>query len=376
MKIVVCGPPHSGKSVFLGGLCENLPRAQRYLFRACPDGEGTWTYKGKGSEQYRRKGKFSQEVVDWYCQSLSNCELAPIILVDIGGIPSDENRRILAQGKVTHAIILAGDLEKVPEWEQFLKECGIKVIATIHSYYHGTDDDISSNPMVVHHLERGDEETKNRPTIQAVAKKILNITSTKEKVMNGIIENGILSIAKLAENLGIAKNDRGQYTWKGFDLPRVADVLHNRVAEMPEVVKVDGAAPAWLVAAIAHECHPMEVELNSPDGYIRVGCRKPEGNGMGIAFNVSEREDGWVGVEAVLDPSKPLAPSALTEIAPPLLPMGSKVILSGRIPNWLMASLVISYHGGTKAVACFQPGTGSTVCMTHSTDVELGTLIS
>ncbi|MFZ2192659.1 MAG: CRISPR-associated protein Csx3 [Candidatus Moraniibacteriota bacterium] len=375
MKIIVCGPPHSGKSVFLGGLCENLPRDQRYLFRACPDGEGTWTYKGQGSEQYRRKGKFSQEAIDWYCQSLSNCDLAPIILVDIGGIPSDENRRILAEGKVTHAIIITGNLEKIPEWEQFLKACEIEIITTIHSDYYGTEDNTNSNPMVVHHLERGNEETKNRPVIQAVAQKILNILPKKEKKME-LLKDGILEIAGLADALNIGKNERGQYTWTGADLHKVAEALHNNVAEMPEVVRVDGAAPAWLVAAIVHECHPREVELNSPDGYIRVGCRKPEGTGSGIAFNVSDREDGWVGIEAVLDPSKPLAPSALIEIAPPLLPMSSKVVLSGRIPNWLAASLVISYHGATKAVACFQPGVGSTVCMTHSADVELGTLIS
>lgn len=384
MKIVVCGPPHSGKSVFLGGLCENLPRSQRYLFRACPDGEGTWTYKGNGSEQYRRKGKFSCENVDWYCKSLANCEMAEIILVDIGGIPSEENRRILTEGNVTHAIILAGNLEKVPEWEKFLDECQIEVIAVLHSDYHGAEDRTETSPMVVHYLERGDEKVKNRPAIQATAEKILNLIEKKETNMKDYMNEGVLEITGLAKALSKEEVERElpnkkiikQIVWEGSDLVEIAKLLHNNSVNMPEVVKINGAAPAWLVSALTHECHPRCVELNSPDGYIGVNGRKARGNGEGIDFTVENREDGWTQVTFALDPSKPLSPDMLNVIAPPQLPMGSKVILSGRGPNWLVASLVMGYHGTTKAVACFQPGTGSTVCLTHSAEVELGSIIS
>lgn len=386
MKIVVCGPPHSGKSVFLGGLCENLPRSQRYLFRACPDGEGTWTYKGNGSEQYRRKGKFSCENVDWYCQSLANCEMAEIILVDIGGIPSEENCRILQEGGVDYAIILAGDLERVPEWEKFLTECRVKVIAVLHSDYKGTEDKTETSPMVVHYLERGDDNVKNRPTIQVTAEMILNLTEIKKKEndMENYLNNDVLEIAGIAKALGKEEVERElpnkkvikQIVWEGSDLVEIAKLLHNNSADMPEVVKINGAAPAWLVSALTHEFHPRCVELNSPDGYIGINGRKARGNGEGIDFTVKNREDGWTQVTFALDPSKPLSPAMLDIIAPPKLPMGSKIIISGRGPNWLVASLVMGYHGTTKAVACFQPGTGSTVCLTHSAEVELGSVIA
>jgi CRISPR-associated Csx3 family protein len=388
MKIVVCGPPHSGKSVFLGGLCENLPRTERYLFRACPDGEGTWTYKGNGSEQYRRKGKFSCEVVDWYCQSLAKCEMAPIILVDIGGIPSGENQRILKEGGVTHAIILAGNLEKVPEWEQFLKDCGIEVIATLHSDYNGETDNTSSNPMVVHHLERGDEEVKNRPAIQVVAEKILTITTAtthKEGTMEFLKED-VLSIAGLAEALGKSLQERElpngkvikQLLWEGNDLIEIAKLLHNRINDLPKIVKIDGAAPAWLATGIVHECHPRMAALNSPDGYIEVEGHRARGNGEGpVGFSVRPHatEEGWTVVEFTLDPSVPLDPKCLGEVVPPELPMGAKVVISGRGPNWLVASIAMGYHGRTAAVACFQPGTGSTVCMTHTASIALGSIV-
>lgn len=383
MKIVVCGPPHSGKSVFLGGLCENLPRAQRYLFRACPDGEGTWTYKGNGSESYRRKGKFSQEIVDWYCQSLKNCEMAPIILVDIGGIPSQENCRILIEGGVTHAVILAGNLEKVPEWESFLKNCGIEVVATIHSDYNGMEDNASSNPMVVHHLERGDQTIKDRPAIQVVAEKILKLTEKEEGTMDFLKED-VLSIAGLAEALGKTQEERvlpngkkvSQIVWAGEDLTKIAELIHNNVEKFPTHVKIDGFCPNFLAVALVHELHPLGVSINSPDGYVAVGCQLPDGNGRGISFEVKEKGSGWKEVIFILDPSKPLKPSQLEEIAPPVMPMGSKIVVNGRGPNWLTASIAMAYHGVQKAVATFQPGTGYTVAMTHSAEVELGSTIA
>lgn len=371
MKIVVCGPPHSGKSVFLGGLCENLPRDQRYLFRACPDGEGTWTWKSEDAAQFRRKGTFTDDIVEWYVQSLRNCTMAPIILVDVGGRTSDENKRIMSECDA--AVILSGKTEAIAEWQDFCKSCGLKVIAVIHSDYKGIADDTTLPIMVIHHLERG-EDVSTRPTVCKVSEVILNLTETKkERTVD--FTNGLVEIATLAETFGKTKNERGQYMWDGSDLSKVAEILHHRSGDMPEVVKVNGAAPAFLTSAITHECHPREVELNSPDGYVRVGCRKPEGNGIGISFKTETREDGWTLVSYELNPSVPLKSVDLIDIAPPLLPMGSKVIISGRGPNWLTASLVMSYHGSTKAVATFQPGVGATVAMTHSAEVELGTLV-
>ena len=382
MKIVVCGPPHSGKSVFLGGLCENLPRDQRYLFRACPDGEGTWTYKGNGAEQYRRKGKFSQEMVDWYFQSLKSCNFAPIVLVDIGGIPSQENRRILTEGGVSHGIILTGDLDRVPEWRQFLASCGVEVVAVLYSNYHGTEDDVASDPMVVHHLERGDEFVSSRPAILAVAEKILKLSETSMS-NNTSLQFAPLTVSAVASAIGKVATEKtlpnGRVVkgidWTGDDLVSIAKLLHNLSAGMPEVVDVDGAGPAWLMAALAHECHPRTVRLNSPDGYVGVGCQKPDGSGSGLTFTVKPGSESWTVIEYQLDPSKPMSPSDLDGIVPPMVGFSDRIIISGRGPNWLMASLAMAYHGRCQACATFQPGVGSTVCWTHTTAVQLGTLI-
>lgn len=387
MKILVVGPPHSGKSVFLGGLCQNLPRNQRYLFRACPDGEGTWTYASDDAKQYRRKGSFTDDIVGWYVNSLRNCNLAPIILVDVGGRCSEENRRIMAECDA--AIILSGKIEAIAEWQDFCKTLNLEILAVLHSDYTATSDNTDGDLMVVHHLERG-EDVSSRPAIQKVATIILEkISETGAKIMETpfsfINDQNVLSISELAKTLGKTEVERTlpnnkvvkQLTWEGQDLISIAELIHHRSSELPEVVKIDGASPAWLVAALSHECHPRQTALNSPDGFINVGCHRPVPDGAGLTFSVRPHTeaDGWIVVEFSLNPSIPLAPGQLDEIAPPVLPMGSKVVISGRGPNWLVASLVMAYHGTTKAVACFQPGTGATVCMTHSTEVALGSMV-
>jgi CRISPR-associated Csx3 family protein len=198
--------------------------------------------------------------------------------------------------------------------------------------------------------------------------------------------NDVLSIPDLAQALGKEPVKRTlpngsvveQIVWEGGDLPKIAQLLHNRSGDMPEHVKIDGPAPAWLVAALAHECHPRAVSLNSPDGFVPVGCRRPEGPGAGanLIFSVEEKDNGWLLVICRLtDPAVPLSPSDLAHIVPPAVPMGAKVILSGRMPNWLAASLAMAYHGIAKAVALFQPGTGATVAWTHSKEVRLGEVI-
>lgn len=200
-----------------------------------------------------------------------------------------------------------------------------------------------------------------------------------------VIEDGVLSVPKLAEALGKRPEKRvlpngcevEQIIWKGEDLKEISRLLHNVSSDLPESVDIDGAAPAWLVAAVAHELHPRACRVNSPDGFVPVGCRRPDGadSGENLRFAVAEF-GGWHVVHAEqADPSVPLDPAKLSEVAPPEVPMGAKVVLSGRMPNWLAASLAMAYHGRTKGVAVYQPGTGATVVQTHCPEVELGTVV-
>jgi len=104
--------------------------------------------------------------------------------VDIGGIPSAENERICAHA--THAILLAGDLGRLPEWREFCGKLGLHIIAEIHSDYRGTEDTI---PVLgpdgvwkgsVHYLERG-ELVHERPTVKALAEILVRLVADEKK---------------------------------------------------------------------------------------------------------------------------------------------------------------------------------------------------
>ena len=64
-RVIVCGPPHSGKSVLLANLMRLLPPDSFYLAFAAPDGEWHWSNFGDQDlvAAVRQKGKFTENFV-------------------------------------------------------------------------------------------------------------------------------------------------------------------------------------------------------------------------------------------------------------------------------------------------------------------------
>lgn len=187
-KIVIAGPPRSGKSCMREGLKQAIRAIEGapypYIITACPDGEGAWFQAAVNNDpaiatacKATYKSKFTPEFVQRVADSVQKCQL-PLTLVDIGGIPSAENERICATA--THIIFLAGDMARLPEWYEFARKLGLAVIAEVHSDYHGTEDNVSgasSDGVLkgsVHHLERGEPIT-NRLMIRALAEHVVSL---------------------------------------------------------------------------------------------------------------------------------------------------------------------------------------------------------
>jgi CRISPR-associated protein Csx3 len=195
-KVVLAGPPRSGKSCAREGLKQAIraiPGAPYpYVITACPDGEGAWFQEtvNQNPELAARckaeyKGRFSERFVHRVAESVRNCSLE-MTLVDIGGIPSEENRVICKDA--THIVLLAGNdpktgtpwTERLPEWREFAEELGLVVVAEIFSDYHGTEDKVEGvGPDgvlrgSVHHLERG-EPVSSRPMIRALAEHLIRL---------------------------------------------------------------------------------------------------------------------------------------------------------------------------------------------------------
>jgi CRISPR-associated protein Csx3 len=172
LKVVLCGPPHSGKSCLREGLKQALMVEHRlgnapypYVLTACPDGEGAWYSEAAWRDaalarQWKDayKSRFTEAFARNKAREVAGLSL-PLSLIDVGGKIDEKNRWIMAEA--THAVILAGDMARVAEWKSFCEELGLGVIAIIESDYSGKVDRVDSEtPMVtgvIHYLERGED---------------------------------------------------------------------------------------------------------------------------------------------------------------------------------------------------------------------------
>ena len=187
-KIVLAGPPRSGKSCLREGLKQAIraiPGAPYpYVITACPDGEGAWFQEAVNHNpetaaacKAAYKAKFTPEFVSRIATSVANCSLE-FTLIDIGGITSIENERICTEA--THIVILSGEISKVAEWREFAQKVGLTVVAEIHSDYQGTMDNVEGVTQdgilrgSVHHLERG-ENVAERMMVQALAEHLIEL---------------------------------------------------------------------------------------------------------------------------------------------------------------------------------------------------------
>ena len=198
VKVVLCGPPHSGKSCLREGLkaaIEQLTGQTPYILTACPDGEGAWFYEAFSNDPVRalelkgmNKGKFTPEGADIFASWVRGLSISA--LIDCGGKMSEENTKILKEA--THAIVIAGDRldksdipipgsyqEQLKEWSQYCQELGLTIIAEIHSDLLADEDriDRTEAPVmtgVIHQLSRG-EDVSSRPIIQALAERVVKL---------------------------------------------------------------------------------------------------------------------------------------------------------------------------------------------------------
>ena len=200
IKVVLCGPPHSGKSCLREGLKKailgNLGVPYPYVITACPDGEGSYyqeACKNNQSVAAQCKQNNKSDVTSDYAINAAQWVKSAnqsINIIDVGGMTSDENKLIMEPA--THAVILSGDTEKFAEWEDFCQSLELKIIAKIHSQLDATEDKVlfaddwreKANELLevrplltgrIHRLERG-EDLSNRPMIQALADVLIHLT--------------------------------------------------------------------------------------------------------------------------------------------------------------------------------------------------------
>jgi len=200
IKVVLCGPPHSGKSCLREGLKQailgELGAPYPYVITACPDGEGSWyqkTYEhnqGLATENKPcLKSELTPEFANQASQWVRNAN-QQINIIDVGGIISPENETIMKGA--THAVILSGDVDKFAEWEKFCQRLGLRIVAKINSQLDADADEIifannwkeKTNELIekypllrgsVHRLKRG-EDLSQRPMVRSLAEVLIHLT--------------------------------------------------------------------------------------------------------------------------------------------------------------------------------------------------------
>jgi CRISPR-associated protein Csx3 len=185
MKIALCGPPQSGKSVLRERLKQSLltlaPNIHPYMLNTNPDGEGAWFQKtferdALNARQLKTaiKQKWTPAHADLYASWVRNAT-TPLTFIDLGGIPDQLSRTICAAA--THAILLARTEDALLPWREFSVQCNLTILAELLSAYDAPEDQLFSPPTptfraAIHHLERGDLHSP-RPAIDALAHFIL-----------------------------------------------------------------------------------------------------------------------------------------------------------------------------------------------------------
>lgn len=191
VKVVLCGCPNTGKTIFRDGLKEAILKRvdapeDFYVISGCPDGDGCWfseTAQNYPELAKQLKAEYKRQFTPEFAVAKARdieVNKNSLLLFDVGGKISPENELIMSQA--THAVILAKSELEVIEWQAFCQKIKLPVIAVIYSDIEATVDEIQTeSPQLigtVHQLKRG-EVVGNRPLIQALAKRLVELAKSQ-----------------------------------------------------------------------------------------------------------------------------------------------------------------------------------------------------
>ena len=387
MKIVFCGPPHSGKSVFLANIIDNLPTDAYTVIRACPDGEGTWSnnQNQKETNLVRQKGKFTQAFIEDACRAIDN-QTNKIVLVDVGGKISEENEQILKH--CDNFIVLSNNEEKKQEWLEFAGKLGLQCVGCFDFSIEGKEEIYTREPYIqgrIVGLERG-KMLGNSSVIKAIVSDIIQKSKYKEqeKSSEEIIEGIKIDDTQLGFALEYGKiietedgTQMKKVKWEEKAIPRVYQMIQENV-KSNEPIKINGIRANFILSAISKAAKAQGVkDIRTYDirqkQYIPIRelpQKKRIKQTEGLAYHLIENKEN-----AFLDIDITKEQYSMQDYEKCILPKikeNKNLYLSGRLPLWLLASMVSSYN--LQRIFTFQPGKGFT-CVSSIDEKELGNIV-
>lgn len=381
--VLVGGPPHSGKSVLVYSLTQALRQATvpHYVLRACPDGEGDWANEAQQTlvRQIRIKGEFSPAYVETAVGYLRRRHLP--LLVDVGGRPKPWQEVIFSE--CTHAILLIADRTDEPAayerdlstWQALMTRQGVPVIATLRSNLQGQNQVLAEQPQLIGSiagLERG--ATAAGPTFDALLARLADLFAyTETELANLHIKQApvelTLDLSALARTFQVDPNE-----WLPQQLPALLDYLP---AGRP--LALYGRSPNWLYAALALLAYPeaswlFDARLGWVEPPILPITNQPSATPQtGWATDVRFQADHvWLEMQTSAQLLDIESPDALPL---PALPQQPGLVLSGKVPHWLMMAAARQFALHYAWTAVYQPQSGAIVIYSQDSLVPVGKVL-
>jgi len=387
MKIVFCGPPHSGKSVFIANLVDTLPSDAYTIIRACPDGEGIWSNNQNQREtsRVRKKGTFTKSFIKDTCQAIDK-QTNKIVLVDVGGAISKENKEIMKH--CDSFVVISNEKVKKREWLEFGEKLGLECMGCFDSSLEGQEEIYARDPFLqgnIVGLERG-KLLENSPIIKGMASDMIRkskyaaYAKPEQETFAGVmIENTEWGFA-LGCGTEIEAEDGTpikKVTWQEKAIPAIYEAIQQKV-QPNTAIRINGIRANFALAAICKAISKQGItDISTYDirskQYIPIR-NLPKKRGIqqaeGLSYTIIENAE-----TIFMDIDITKETYTLEDYKKCILPKikeKKNLFLSGKIPLWLLASISNSYNANR--IFTFQPGKGFT-CIASANEQELGTMV-
>lgn len=350
MKFVVCGPPHSGKSVFVDSLLELLPTNIRYCFRGTYDGEGRWSNisGSKEIDEARKKNKASYDemnIIRWSEMIKGNG--TPILLVDIGGKCWPDKAPFFDACDKYIIVCKEDELSEIDKWKEMAsiygREC-LLIAETSLDVEEDTELDSKDGTWRVklHGLHRGAQLKSN--VMHKIAVELLKCVSDA-KEMQG---KGFVYFSEIAKEMGCDN---------GWFMPEMGPILYDKIKALANetVTCMFGTCPLWL-AAISACCFRDNNCIDSAFFFDQRTFSIVLARQLHVSQDYQSMDNPVVAelvetdnyVRLSLSIGKDMPTENLYKCVLPEINTSKTLLIDGALPTWFIASLTISYKSKEK----------------------------
>ncbi len=352
--VLIGGPPHAGKSVLTYSLTQALRkrRIDHFVIRACPDGEGDWSQEIDQTmvRRVRIPGKWTPEFVQHMCKTLERRHFP--LLVDIGGRPQEWQTILL--NRCTHSLLLLHQHDEATAafWRNLVSTHGLLPVAELYSSLEGPSKIDAETPVIKGTISGLQRNTiAQGPLFDLLVDRISTLFTSfsVEELRKGHLDAAPAQVVDLDAYLQAQQVETQR--WE-------PDMLAQFLATLPQntALAIYGRATNWLYGALALHTgkHPF-YQFDSRLGWV---IPPPLKSGRLISHEVESTVEAYENFTllSVHPRNDHLEYENASALQFPPVPVDGGVILSGKLPLWLVTAIVRLYHTmGVPWIACYYP---------------------